>query len=85
MSSPSTRIDTGIIVGGPVSTVRTSIRAPAIRVAERFLERSDEWSGVFAATELEEELRVVRRGRLRAHGEPEPRSAGADKGRDGRQ
>ena len=42
-SSPSTRIEIGINVGGPVSTVRTSIRAPGTRA------ESASWSGAISA------------------------------------
>ena len=42
-SSPRTRIEIGINVGGPFSTVRTSMRAPGTRA------ESASWSGAISA------------------------------------
>src|ERR1041384_3413972 len=83
-SSPRTRIEIGINVGGPFSTARTSMRAPGTRA------ESASWSGaisglVSSLCELKQELRVMGRGRLGWNGDPESRSARPDKTRHGSQ
>ena len=74
-----------MIVGGPVSTVRTSILAPATRAARARLQRAHQAIGVLASGELQQELRVVRGRRFRTHRKPEPWSARSDERGDGRE
>ena len=60
--------------GGPVSSCRTSTRAPGIVRVQRRLQRVDQVLGVVLVVDLDDDLRVV--GLLHARARPRTRSAG---------
>ena len=74
MSAPEMRMEIGMPTGLPVSSCRTSIRAPGDLAAERGLQRADQLVRDVLVRHLDEDLRVVEL--LAARDRPRTRTAG---------